>query len=87
MLEPVRVASKTPLPTDSKLWDLPGVIITPHVAGQSARRIDNMTRLFCRNLARWQSGSPLINYLSDKRLGFPIRGQGTPIWGDGCESL
>ena len=42
-----------------------------------------MTDLFCRNLRRWQAGQPLINYLADKRLGFPIRGQGTPIWGDG----
>jgi len=45
------------------------------VAGQSARRIDNMTRLFCENLRRWKAGQPLINFLSDKRLGFPIRGR------------
>jgi len=25
---------------------------------------------------------PLINYLSDKRLGFPIRGGGYPLWGE-----
>ncbi len=82
----VDVTDPEPLPPESRLWDLPGVIITPHVAGQSARRIDNMTDLFCRNLARWQAGRPLINRLFDKKLGFPIRGRGTPIWGDGCES-
>jgi phosphoglycerate dehydrogenase-like enzyme len=76
------VTDPEPLPTTSRLWDLPGVIITPHVAGQGAWRIDNMTELFCRNLRRWQAGQPLINHLSDKRLGFPIRGAGTPIWGD-----
>ncbi len=75
------VTAPEPLPPSSLLWELPGVIITPHVAGQSARRIDNMTELFCRNLRRWQAGEPLINYLADKRLGFPIRGAGTPIWG------
>ena len=76
------VTDPEPLPPTSKLWDLPGVIITPHVAGQGAWRIDHMTNLFCRNLRRWQAGQPLINYLADKRLGFPIRGTGTPIWGD-----
>ena len=80
------VTDPEPLPPSSRLWDLPNVIITPHVAGQSARRIDNITDLFCRNLRRWQAGQPLINYLADKKLGFPIRGTGTPIWGDGSET-
>jgi phosphoglycerate dehydrogenase-like enzyme len=80
------VTDPEPLPPSSRLWDLPNVIITPHVAGQSAWRIDSITDLFCRNLRRWQAGQPLINYLADKRLGFPIRGTGTPIWGDGSEA-
>ena len=80
------VTDPEPLPPESKLWEMPNVIITPHVAGQSARRIDNMTRLFCENLRRWQSSRPLVNRLTDKRLGFPIRGSGIPIWG-GDKSL
>ncbi len=80
------VTDPEPLPADHALWDLPGVIITPHVAGQSQWRIDNMTGLFCRNLRRWQAGRPLINLLSDKRLGFPIRGRETPIWGSAAAS-
>ena len=79
------VTDPEPLRPSSRLWDLPGVIITPHVGGQSAWRIDNMTKLFCRNLRRWQAGLPLINYLADKRLGFPIRGGGYPLWGEPCE--
>ena len=75
------VTDPEPLPPQSKLWEMPQVIITPHVAGQCARRIDNMTRLFCENLRRWQEGRPLVNRLTDKRLGFPIRGSGIPIWG------
>src|SRR3990172_4584110 len=75
------VTDPEPLPPESKLWEMPNVIITPHVAGQSARRVDNMTDLFCENLDRWQAGRPLINYLADKRVGFPIRGSGTLIWG------
>ena len=76
------VTDPEPLPPESPLWEMPQVIITPHVAGQSAWRIDNMTRLFCENLRRRRQGEPMINYLTDKRLGFPIRGAGTPIWGD-----
>jgi phosphoglycerate dehydrogenase-like enzyme len=79
------VTDPEPLPLDSQLWDFPNVIITPHVGGQSSWRIDNMTELFCRNLRRWQAGLPLVNYLSDKRLGFPIRGGGYPLWGEPCE--
>ena len=66
------VAAEEPLAPSSKLWDLPGVIITPHVAGQSRWRIDNMTDFFCQNLRRYLQGEPLVN-LVDKRLGFPVR--------------
>ena len=58
------VTEPEPLPSESRLWDLPNVVITPHVGGQSSWRIDNMTRLFCRNLRRWQAGLPLVNYFS-----------------------
>lgn len=65
------VTEQEPLPESSPLWDLPNVIITPHVGGQSARRIDQMTDFFCDNLRRYQVNAPLRN-LVDKRLGFPI---------------
>ncbi|MGO9113969.1 MAG: D-2-hydroxyacid dehydrogenase [Thermoguttaceae bacterium] len=76
------VTEQEPLPTSSKLWDLPQVIITPHVGGQARWRNDKITDLFCRNLIRWKQGQPLINFLADKRLGFPIRGGGYPLWAD-----
>jgi phosphoglycerate dehydrogenase-like enzyme len=76
------VTDPEPLPPESPLWEMPNVIITPHVGGQAAWRIDKMTDLFCRNLRRWQSGLPLVNYLADKRLGFPARGGGYPLYGD-----
>jgi D-3-phosphoglycerate dehydrogenase len=74
------VTDPEPLPPDSPLWAMPKVIITPHVGGQSALRADNMTRMFCANLRRWQAGAPLINLLEDKRLGFPIRRPGAHLW-------
>lgn len=66
------VAAEEPLPPESKLWELPNMVITPHVAGQSARRSHNMTDFFCENLRRYLNGEPLRNFV-DKRLGFPIR--------------
>ena len=59
-----------PLPDVSPLWNMPEVIITPHVGGQSKWRIDDMTDFFCDNLRRRKQNLPLIN-LVDKRLGFP----------------
>ncbi len=76
------VTDPEPLPPESPLWDMENVIITPHVGGQSAKRADDITRLFCANLRRFFEGRPLINLLTDKRLGFPIRGIGVPIWGE-----
>jgi len=65
------VTEVEPLPTSSKLWELPNVIITPHVGAQSARRYDDVTDFFCENLDRYQRGQPLLNYLVEKDLGFP----------------
>lgn len=67
------VTEVEPLAPTSRLWDLPNVIITPHVGGQSARRADDMTDFFVANLRRYLSGQPLENVV-DKQLGFPIRG-------------
>jgi D-3-phosphoglycerate dehydrogenase len=59
-----------PLAENSPLWDLPNVIITPHVGAQSASRASDTTDLVCENLRRYFAGRPLKN-LVDKRLGFP----------------
>jgi D-3-phosphoglycerate dehydrogenase len=79
----VDVTEIEPLPATSRLWELPNVLITPHVGGQSARRIDQMTDFFCDNLQRYKRGAALRNVV-DKQLGFPIRkllkegGESTP---------
>lgn len=67
----VDVTEVEPLPVESRLWKAPGTIITPHVGGQAASRIDDMTDLLCENLRRFQAGERMINFV-DKRLGFPI---------------
>ncbi len=66
----VDVTEEEPLAPESPLWDIPNMIITPHVGGQRASRINDMTHLFCENLRLYQAGQPLINRV-DKRLGFP----------------
>lgn len=67
------VTEHEPLAESSPLWDLPNVLITPHVGGQRASRIDDMTDFFCANLGRYVAGDPLAN-LVDKQLGFPPPG-------------
>jgi len=73
------VTEVEPLPPESRLYDLPNCLITPHVGAQSAHRADNTTNLICENLRRYFASKPLIN-LVDKRLGFPTpqarRGEG-----------
>ncbi len=64
------VTQLEPLPPSSPLWELPNVIITPHVAAQSFDRNDRVTELFCENLDRFTGGRQLKN-LVDKQLGFP----------------
>jgi phosphoglycerate dehydrogenase-like enzyme len=55
------VTEVEPLPADSPLWDLPNVIITPHVAGAGARDYDQQKKLFGENLERFLAGKPLLN--------------------------
>jgi D-3-phosphoglycerate dehydrogenase len=64
------VTQVEPLPEDSPLWELPNVLITPHVGAQGKTRDNDVTDLFCENLRRYQFGLPLWNCV-DKRLGFP----------------
>lgn len=59
-----------PLPAASLLWDMPNVILTPHVGAQSVTRNRDTTLLFCENLRRYAAGKTLIN-LVDKQLGMP----------------
>ena len=58
-----------PLPQDSPLWDMPNVIITPHVAGGSPIRMDRTVDLFCDNLERYLVGKPLLSII-DKQKGY-----------------
>lgn len=58
-----------PLPKDHPLWDMPNVLISPHIAGDVATTPEQFVELFLNNLSRWQSGQQLVNVV-DKQLGF-----------------
>jgi D-2-hydroxyacid dehydrogenase (NADP+) len=57
------VFATEPLPSDSPLWSMTNVIITPHTSGDSPGATRRVNELFLANLARWHSGEPLHNEL------------------------
>ncbi len=50
-----------PLPPGHPLWDAPGVLITPHVAGSSEHWRRRAYRLVGDQLRRYAAGEPLVN--------------------------
>ena len=63
------VFATEPLPEDSRLWDLPNVILSPHIAGSTENEIEMATGLFTDNLKRYLSGDRLFNVV-DKKKGY-----------------
>ena len=45
-----------PLATDSALWDVPNLIVTPHLAGDVPGYLDRALRIFVDNLSRAERG-------------------------------
>jgi phosphoglycerate dehydrogenase-like enzyme len=58
-----------PLPPESPLWDLPNVIVSPHMSGDVVGWKAELVALFADNLERRIAGRPLLNVV-DKRLGY-----------------
>lgn len=52
-----------PLPTDSPLWGLPNVLVSPHVAGYSQNYDKQAVTLFIENLKLFFEDKPLYNEL------------------------
>lgn len=48
-----------PLPPESPLYDLPNVVLTPHIAGSLGREISRMGDLAVAEVARFVTGEPL----------------------------
>ncbi len=63
------VAPREPLPSDSRLWSVENVVMTPHTAGASQfRAARNMDR-FVGNIGRFLGGERLAGVI-DKELGY-----------------
>jgi phosphoglycerate dehydrogenase-like enzyme len=54
------VTDPEPLPEGHPLWKLPNVVITPHIASQSAEGQDRQWRLLRENVRRFAAGEPLL---------------------------
>lgn len=61
------VFSEEPLPADSPLWEMPKVLISPHVAGLSPHYMERAFTLFKENLRRYVAGEELLNKIDLER--------------------
>ena len=61
------VFPEEPLPQSSPLWQMPGVIITPHISGGSTLYNERAAALFSENILRYLAGLNLFNLYDSKR--------------------
>jgi phosphoglycerate dehydrogenase-like enzyme len=60
------VFSREPLPLESDLWDTPGLLLSPHIAGNSAKYDLRAMDLYAENLRRYADNRPLLNRFDPK---------------------
>lgn len=63
------VTDPEPLPASSPLWDIPNVVITPHVAPNAEVTEQRSWTLLRENIRRFGAGEPLLNVV-DKVAGY-----------------
>ena len=64
------VFTHEPIKSDSKLWEIPNLIITPHVSADDGESYVRLTlELFMENLELFINNKPLLNQI-DKKLGY-----------------
>jgi phosphoglycerate dehydrogenase-like enzyme len=63
------VTEEEPLPAASPLWEMPNVILTPHISGLAPRHWERAMDQFTGNLRHYLAGEPLFNVV-DKRAGY-----------------
>ncbi|MEV0697836.1 D-2-hydroxyacid dehydrogenase [Saccharopolyspora sp. NPDC050389] len=58
-----------PLPETSPLWEMPNVLVSPHMSGDTVGWIDELVDLFLANLRSYTDGTQLRNVV-DKQRGY-----------------
>ncbi|MFJ5967135.1 D-2-hydroxyacid dehydrogenase [Streptomyces sp. NPDC093060] len=61
------VFAAEPLPEDSPLWGLPGLIVSPHMSGDTVGWRDELGIQFVELYERWAAGRSLVNVVDKKR--------------------
>ncbi|MFE5404547.1 D-2-hydroxyacid dehydrogenase [Streptomyces sp. NPDC056580] len=61
------VFASEPLPADSPLWGLPGLLVSPHMSGDTVGWRDDLGAQFVEFYERWAAGRPLPNVVDKKR--------------------
>ncbi len=61
------VTEEEPLPSESPLYSMPNVILTPHISGNSVHYDARLAALFADNLKRFRSGQQLQNQYKPSR--------------------
>lgn len=56
-----------PLPLQSALWEMPNVIVTPHMAGSTRSHDERVSAILRENLQRYMEGKPLLNLIKSER--------------------
>lgn len=54
------VAATEPRPENDPLWELPNVILTPHMANETPKKMDRIVALLQENICRFQQDKPLL---------------------------
>lgn len=62
------VTDPEPLPADSELWDLPNVLITPHMTPVLPDRTRRSIAIIAENARRYRNGEPLNNQLTERDI-------------------
>lgn len=58
-----------PLPPDSPLWEVPGLVVSPHMSGDTVGWRDELGLQFLQLYERWAAGRQLVNVV-DKERGY-----------------
>jgi D-3-phosphoglycerate dehydrogenase len=70
------VFPEEPIPAGSRLLSVPGLVMTPHLAGASTQTAANAARIVAEEVGRYLRGEPLANCVNPAVLKSPAAGGG-----------